>query len=94
MTPRERLRKLRNELILQIKDPKTPKEYKKSLHDDLRLAEKLFKEMNERPTLYEAVFYLVSPTYRRQRRRLKDESELEDLLNNQLFADADALSTT
>lgn len=94
MTPRERLRKLRNELILQIKDPKTPKEYKKALHDDLRLAEKLFKEMNERPTLYEAVFYLVSPTYRRQRRRLKDESELEDLLNNQLFADADALSTT
>lgn len=86
--PKERLTRLRNDLVAQLKSPRTPKQYADQLVADIAAMDNLMKSMNNKETLFEHFWLVISPWTRRQRKITKEIQEMEALVNNDLFVHA------
>lgn len=86
--PHERLVKLRNDLIHQLKDPQLPAERSESLLTDIEAINLTLQHVRDRQTFFEKFWLIISPNTRRQVKMGKELQELESLVNNELFVEA------
>lgn len=88
----ERALKVKRDLIAQLKDVETAPILKESLLDDLAAVDEITKNMTQYRTTFEVVAQFLIPTRRSDAQRLRLEQQLEELLNNDLFAVAAKLN--
>lgn len=86
--PHERLVKLRNELIAQLKDKNLNKERSASLLADIESINRVLENVKDRQSFFEKFWLVVSPYTRRQVKMGKEIQELEQLVNNEIFVEA------
>ncbi len=86
--PHERLVKLRNELIAQLKDKGINKERSASLLADIEAINRALDNVKDRHSFFEKFWLVVSPYTRRQVKMGKEIQELEQLVNNEIFVEA------
>ncbi|QFP93086.1 hypothetical protein [Serratia phage PCH45] len=86
--PHERLVKLRNELIAQLKDKNINKERSASLLADIEAINRALDNVKDRHSFFEKFWLVVSPYTRRQVKMGKEIQELEQLVNNEIFVEA------
>lgn len=86
--PYERVLKLRNELIAQLKAKDVPDEKVPGLLKDIEVINSILAETNDRQTFLEKLWVVVSPNTRRQLKMSKEIQELEQMVNNELFVSA------
>ncbi len=85
----QRLVKLRQDLVAQLRHTSSSPQYRTKLDDDIKAIDALLKTMKDRNTTMMALGHLLIPGYRRGRQQLKHEELLESLLNNDLFVQAE-----
>ena len=86
--PHERLVKLRNEMISQLKQRNIAPERSKSLMEDIESINRILVNVKDRHTFFEKFWLLISPYTRRQVKMGKEIQELEQLVNNEIFVEA------
>lgn len=91
--PKERLNRIRKDMISAMKDPKTDTEYRKRLKEDVDLIESMMKEIETRQPTLVKIWALFKPSLKKQLNRAKLIQELENLKDNQLFVQANTLKT-
>lgn len=85
--PVERVTKLRNDLISQLKQEKN-KERTSRLINDIEVVNQTLESMKEHVSFFERFWLIISPYTRRQVRAGKEIQELEKLVNNDIFISA------
>lgn len=91
--PNERITRIRNELVSLMKNPKTPVEERKRLHNDLIFIDGILKETVDRETLTEKVWLFLSADARDQKKKRELLQDLESISNNNLFASVNLLKS-
>ncbi len=91
--PEERYKKIKRDLIHQLKDPSTSKDFKKELLSDIEVVDGIIKNMSEFNKVNESIGYILNPSKRRNINIIRLENELESLLNNEFFVKSSKLST-
>lgn len=86
--PHERLVKLRNELIAQLKDKNIAKERSATLLTDIEAINRALESVKDRHSFFEKFWLVVSPYTRRQVKMGKEIQELEQMVNNEIFVEA------
>ena len=86
--PMIRIRRIRNQLVEAIKDPKLSPKQIDSITDDIRLADEYLAEMNTRMQLTNIIWHAFSKNQRSRLAAEKLQQELESLANNNLFVAA------
>ncbi len=83
--PTERIKRIRQQTIEGLKDPKLPPEIKKQLLSDaVRLGE-IVDSMSNQRTLFETFFTAIFPKHRKQYNQLLLQKDLESIASNDLF---------
>jgi hypothetical protein len=85
--PKERVLKIRMDLINQLKTIKD-RTLISPIQADIDILDELLKEYHTGRNLYDYMAELASPKLRREKRLLTHEENLEALLNNSLFVEA------
>jgi hypothetical protein len=85
--PKERVQKIRMDLINQLKSVKDTT-LKSPIQADIDVLDELLKEYHTGRDLYDYMAELASPVLRREKRLITHEENLEALLNNSLFVEA------
>lgn len=91
--PVERLQRIRRDLILGMKNPKSSKEYRTRLKEDIDVLDDLLSKVKERSSLLLGFWKLVRSDVRREFNRAKLIREFEELKDNDLFVYANTLKT-
>lgn len=86
--PHERLTKLRNELIAQLKTKNIANERSDSLLADIETINRVMENIKDRHSFFEKFWLVISPYTRRQVKMGKEIQELEKLVNNDIFVEA------
>lgn len=86
--PHERLVKLRNDLIHQLKQKGVTPERTESLLADIESINRTLTHVRDRHSFFEKFWLVISPTTRRQVKMGKELQELESMVNNDLFVEA------
>ncbi len=86
--PTERLQKLRNDLVSQLKSPEMSEQQRLALDEDIKTLDDILKNHNQYLSLWEVIGFALAPKARRDHQRLKHEEMLEQLLSNDLFVQA------
>lgn len=84
--PEQRFRRMRLELVAASKSKDITDEQKDALIQDLKLMDKVLDEFKDRRTFYEFLYTAFLPSIRDQRKRMLHQQKLEQLANNELFA--------
>lgn len=87
-TDRERLIKLRNQLVEQSKDRDLPKELTAQVLDDIKYVDTIIEKYQENKGLFEALHRVVSRSRRKALKAIDVQTELENLSNNELYLSA------
>lgn len=90
--PTERLLKIRKDMIAQLKVLGKDPVVAKTLTADIEAVDVVMKKYNERRTLFEVVTQFLIHGVRRNAQLIKQEEQLEKLLNNDLFLHAHRIS--
>lgn len=85
--PKERVMKVRLELITQLKTIKD-RSMASTIQADIDVLDEILKEYHKGKDLYDYLAELASPKLRRERKLIVHEENLEALLNNSLFVEA------
>lgn len=91
--PAERVRRIREDLVSALRDPGLGEDKRKAILSDITAIDEILARLNDRTTLWEAVWKFLSPTIRGQQARVQDLKALEELANNELYVHAAALRT-
>jgi hypothetical protein len=91
--PAERVRRIREDLVSALRDPGLGDDKRKAILSDITAIDDVLARLNDRTTLWEAVWKFLSPTIRGQQARVQDLKALEELANNELYVHAAALRT-
>lgn len=83
--PKDRLDRIRKDLIAAMKDPKIDSEYRRRIKADVDAIEALMKDIQPRETTLLKLWKMLSPDLRKQFDRAKLVQELEALKDNTLF---------
>lgn len=86
--PSARIARIEREMIGQLKDQTLPAELRAALVEEIKVVQALQAKLEDRDTFYQALFTFVSPWTRGQKRKLKDQQQLEQLANNSLYVTA------
>lgn len=86
--PRERLTRIKRDLVSQMKVPSLPKARAVQLTTDVKVVEGLISELKDRESVLEKLYLLVSPSTRGQKAKREELQNLEALMNNDLFTAA------
>ncbi|UQT03159.1 putative virion structural protein [Serratia phage vB_SmaS-Totoro] len=89
--PRERIVRMRNEVVLKMKNKDLPIELRKSLDEDLQVIDNVLANLTDRETFVEKMWLVMSAETRRQKKITKELQELESLVSNNLFVRANSL---
>ncbi len=85
--PKERLERIRREMISQLKTDISPAE-RRAIVKDLSAVEDVYSRMSPKTPWLEAVWKYVIPTGRKQQASMEFQQSLERLANNELFVTA------
>lgn len=85
--PKDRLNKIRMDLITQLKNIKN-KSLLPIIQEDIDVIDEILKEYHTASNAFDKLAELASPNLRKERRLLEHEENLESLLNNDLFVTA------
>lgn len=91
--PSARIARIERDLIGLLKDSSIPKERRDSIVEEIKVIQALQTKLEDRDTFYQALFTFISPWTRGQKRKLKDQQQLEQLANNTLFVKAAELKS-
>jgi hypothetical protein len=91
-TPEERLKRLRQDVVDAMKNPKLDKEYRIRLQEDADVIADLLKNMKDREGLFSFLWTRLRPGSYRQFKRGNMITELETMANNELFVKANKLT--
>jgi uncharacterized membrane protein len=86
--PSERLTRLRNDLISQLKQKNIATERSASLLQDIESINRVLDNVKDRHSFFEKFWLVISPYTRRQVKMGKEIQELEQLVNNEIFVEA------
>jgi len=90
--PGERLKRIRDQVVENLKNKKLSKDDIIRLEEDLEAVDKLLAEANDRRQFFGALQDLLFPSSRKARSQEALQKELEDLAVNELFVKAAMLS--
>lgn len=83
--PKDRLVRIRNQLVQAIKDQSIPKPQVKQITEDIHLADEILKNMSGRDQLWDILKEYVNPYSRKNRQQKQLQKELEGFAHNDLF---------
>ena len=83
--PGERIQRIRQQLILRLKDNTLSKDYRQSLLDDVECLDQIVEPINDRRGILELFWTAVIPGGRYEYNQQKFQQELEALALNDLF---------
>lgn len=86
--PHERLVRLRNDLISQVKSRNIAPERSATLLQDIDSINRVLETVKDRHSFFEKFWLVISPYTRRQVKMGKEIQELEQLVNNEIFVEA------
>lgn len=86
-----RIKRVKNQLVEEIKHKDTSKHRKESLLADIEAIENLEKNINDRSQFFGYIWDAVSPSARRTKSQMKLQKELENLASNDLFVKAESI---
>lgn len=89
--PGERIDRIRNDIIQNLKDRSLTKEEKDSLLSDLDLLAAMRKKVNDHRTLMSHLWIAITSFRRQQNKQQRFQQDLEKIVNNDLFAKATRL---
>ncbi len=85
--PRERIMKVRRDLIAQLRRTDTVKD-KASMSDDVKAIDDIIRDFSNNRNLFDTVLEFFRPARRKETQYKQTEENLETLLNNDLFLQA------
>lgn len=91
--PKERIGRLREELISRMKEKGLPKEISVRLDADVKMVDDLLKDINNNDTFFEKFWLMLSPWTRAQKRKTETLKDIQALFNNDLFVEANKLNS-
>ena len=91
--PKERLVRIRNEMVGQLKEAETTAQREQLVHDIAFVTEAM-KATVDKPTWYEFVRTYLPTDYRKEKNSREFQQTLEKLMNNDLFVAAATLEST
>ena len=86
--PGERFKRIRDQIVENLKDKKLSKEDVEALNDDLVAIDEVLKDVNDRRQWLGALWDILSPTARKGRSQEMLQKDLENLAVNSLFEKA------
>lgn len=89
--PGERIKRLRNELMAEAKNPNLSIENRKRIADDVEVIDAIAKRIDDKEDYVEKVWLFFSSDARDQKKRRLLLQDLQALTNNDLFASANVL---
>ena len=89
---KERLARIRNDLVTQLRLRTTPKQRKDQLVEEIEAIDKLVKEANNHTGTFTHIWLFFSPSLRNEKRKMEVARDLEDLASNRLFVKAHRFS--
>lgn len=92
-TTEARLRRIRNDMLGMLRSPHIGKEAKEQLIDDLNAADEMLKGVRDRRSWATTIADTIIPKYRKYRKTMQLQKQLEQIANNSLFLRAAELST-
>lgn len=90
-TSKDRIARIKRELIDASKNLELDKEYRKSLERQIQLMEQMDAEMLNHKSFQERLFSMFSKRIRQQRARMTTMQLIEEMANNRLFSSANSL---
>lgn len=87
-----RLKRVRQDIVQAMKDPKLDKSYRLRLQEDADVIADLLKHVNDRESFYSYLWTRLRPSARSQLKRTNMIQELETMANNELFVKANQLT--
>lgn len=91
--PEARIRRVKQQIIQNLKDTTLSKDDVDRLNEDLKTIDNLLLEVNDRRQFISVVIDFISPSARRNRNEVLLQQELETIANNELFAKASQFKT-
>ena len=86
--PKDRIIRIRNEMVDALKDPDLEPKHKKRYIDDIERCNVLLREYNRYFSIIGFVVRMVFPSKRKQHNDMLLQKKLEALANNNLFTSA------
>jgi Zn-dependent protease with chaperone function len=90
--PKERVDRIRNDLVVALKNKDLDEEYRTALLNDIEVIDKLQSKVGENETLFELYWKHVHPSGRSKVKHTELQQELEALASNELYVAAATLS--
>lgn len=91
--PRTRVDRIRKDYIESMKRPNLTKEQRKSLQEDFDVINKLMTDIGYESNFFKFIWKTIVPSVRKQAKLDKELKQLENLANNDLFAQHNKLKT-
>lgn len=92
--PKDRLQRIRNDMVDRMKDPNTTQDDRKWIQKEIEKIDVTIDNVVEFHAPYRALLRFVIPSVRRQMRYKKLIQQLEQLVNNELFVKSNQLQVT
>lgn len=86
--PKDRVDRIRRDLVEQLKNKKLDKDTKQALVDDLAAIDAITESMTQRNGALQLVWKVLSPSTRNQLKQKEAQQTIEKLLNNDFFVTA------
>ncbi len=86
--PRDRIERIKRDLVEQLKDRKLDDDTRQALTDDVEAIEAIMSTMTQRTGIAQLVWEVLSPTTRKQLRQKDAQRQIEKLLTNDMFVTA------
>lgn len=84
-TPGDRFKRIRNQVVENLREPELSKDDIARLNEDLRVLDDMIKSVNDRRQLIGLIWDTVSPQSRKDRNQRLLQQNLEELAANDLF---------
>lgn len=91
--PKQRLVRVKNEMIGALKDPNVPADFAKRIHEDVAKLDELIDNVGRFDSLISGLWRVMTSYRRGNYRQIELQAELEKLANNDLFLAASKLNT-
>jgi hypothetical protein len=91
--PKERMERIRRDMINELKKEKLDKDYRDQLLQDIEVIEVITKEMNDKRSFLQFFHSTVYPKARHQYNQMRFQQDLEILTNNDVFVRSQKLKT-
>lgn len=89
--PKVRIEKLKNQLVIRLKEKNLDPKMRKSILDDIQCIESLLSELHDRQTFYKFLVTTLLPWERKARSQIAVQIKLEKMAANDLFVAANRL---